>query len=390
MKRITILGSTGSIGTSALAVVSSYPRHFKVVGLTTNSNIALLKQQIRTFNPEAVCVVDADASLRLKQTRGTKRTKIYGGTAGLSEFLDHHRADTILVAIAGSGALEPLFGALEVAPCVALANKEALVMAGELIMQKARERNATVIPVDSEQSAIWQCLAGHDVRSLKKILLTASGGPFWKLSASDLRRVSVQKALRHPRWKMGRKITVDSANLMNKGLEVLEAMHLFGVGVDKVRVIIHPEAIIHSMVEFIDGVILAQLSVTDMRVPIQYAFSYPERLPSRIAGVDFFKLGVLHFDRPDAKRFPCLGLALRAARALGTLPAVMNAANEVCVSAFLAGALAFMQIPRIIERVMDKHTNAAHPDMQTIIAADAWARQRASGLIRKHTEVGRP
>jgi 1-deoxy-D-xylulose-5-phosphate reductoisomerase len=377
MKNIAILGSTGSIGKSALDVVRHHPKQFKVVALSTNSNISLLQGQVEEFRPKIVCVNDARAA---EIIRAKFRTRVLCGEKGLREIAASKEVHNILIAISGFAALLPLLEAIERGKDIALANKEALVAAGPIIMLRAHKKKAKIIPVDSEQSAIWQCLNGNDRLKLKNIYLTASGGPLRK--AKDFKNISLAGVLRHPRWKMGKKITVDSATLMNKGLELLEAMFLFNVPCEKVKILIHPEAIIHSMVEFIDGVVMAQLSATDMRIPIQYALSYPERLSSNsFPAVDFYKLKELHFEEPDFKRFPCLGLAYRAARALGTMPAVLNAANEACVEGFLNKRLRFISIPEVIERVMDRHSNKKHPDLCEIQDADSWARREALKVI---------
>lgn len=380
MKQITILGSTGSIGSSALDVVRNFPEQFKVCGLSSNSNIDLLYKQIKEFRPSFVCVKNKNAAAHLKNRLG-KRTKLFTGDGGLLELARTGRADKIILAIGGSGALLPLLAAIDCKKDVALANKEALVMAGPLIMDKAKKRKVKLLPVDSEQSAIWQCLDGRDRSRLKNIYLTASGGPFLKTYKSKLKNISVSRVLKHPRWKMGKKITVDSANLMNKGLELLEASYLFGVEPARIKILIHPEAVIHSMVEFIDGVILAQLSVTDMRIPIQYALTYPERLANPIAGVDFFKLKKIHFEKPDSRKFPCLQLAYRVAVEGGTMPAVLNAANEVSVDEFLKRRLSFLSIPKIIEQVLSKHKKVNNPGLGDILGADSWAREEAHRVI---------
>lgn len=319
------------------------------------------------------------AALKLRKRLNSGSVKLLTGEEGLEQIAQDKAVDQVLLAISGSAALPPLLKAIDCAKPVALANKESLVMAGPIIMARAQKKGARIIPIDSEQSAILQCLDGRDKTKLKNIYLTASGGPLRNIARSRLRNISVGEVLEHPRWKMGKKITVDSATLMNKGLEVLEAMFLFGVGIDKIKVVIHPEAIIHSMVEFIDGVILAQLSVADMRVPIQYALSYPGRLSlSRgVGSVDFYKLKALHFQKADTQKFPCLSLAFEAARQLGTMPAVLNAANEVCVEAFLARKLKFGLIPEIISKVMRRHANKKSPDLSDILGADSWARQEA-------------
>jgi len=382
MKHIAILGSTGSIGQSTLDVIRNFPDRFRVAGLSTNSNIELLDRQIKEFHPLFVCVTDIAASKRLK-ARLRSNVKFFVGEDGLEALVQEKRVDKVVLAISGSCALLPLLKAIESNKDIALANKEALVMAGPIIMREAERQRIKIIPIDSEQSAIWQCLDGEDKTKLKNIHLTASGGPFRRSEKKSLKNVSISRVLRHPRWKMGKKISVDSATLMNKGLEVLEAMFLFNVPSEKIKIVIHPQAIIHSMVEFIDGVILAQLSVTDMRIPIQYALSYPERLPNSLAGIDFHKLGRLSFTEPDFKRFPCLGLAYQAARELGTMPCVLNAANEVSVAEFLKGRLSFFSIPRVIEKVLNRHNNIKGPSLSDVLGADAWAKKEAYRVIAK-------
>ena len=382
MKHIAILGSTGSIGQSTLDVIRNFPEKFRVAGLSTNSNIELLDRQIKEFHPLFVCVTDIAASKRLK-ARLRSNIKFFVGEDGLEALVQEKRVDKVVLAISGSCALLPLLKAIESNKDIALANKEALVMAGPIIMREADRQRIKIIPIDSEQSAIWQCLDGEDKTKLKNIHLTASGGPFRRSEKKSLKHVSISRVLRHPRWKMGKKISVDSATLMNKGLEVLEAMFLFNVPSEKIKIVIHPQAIIHSMVEFIDGVILAQLSVTDMRIPIQYALSYPERLPNSLAGIDFHKLGRLSFTEPDFKRFPCLGLAYQAARELGTMPCVLNAANEVSVAEFLKGRLSFFSIPRVIEKVLNRNNNIKGPSLSDVLGADAWAKKEAYRVIAK-------
>jgi len=380
MKRIAILGSTGSIGESTLKVIEQFPDRFRVVALSTHSNTGKLSRQMAKFRPECVCVADESSARKMKPSL-TGKIKFFTGEGGLAELCREKCIDKIVVAISGSSALVPLLKAIECHKEIALANKEALVMAGSIIMQQAKKHNVKILPIDSEQSAIWQCLGGQDDKKLRTLYLTASGGPFREYSVRQLEKISVEEALRHPRWKMGKKISIDSATLMNKGLEVLEAMHLFSVSHNKIKVVIHPESIIHSMVEFIDGVVLAQLSVTDMCIPIQYALSYPERLAARLAGVNFYKIGGLHFQKPDMKRFPCLGLAYRAARDSGSMPCVLNAANEEAVARFLRGKLAFTDIPRVIEKVLSRHRNSAHPDLNRILEADTWARDESRKVM---------
>jgi 1-deoxy-D-xylulose-5-phosphate reductoisomerase len=381
MKRIAILGSTGSIGKSALDVVRNFARKFKVIGLSTNSNIDILEKQISEFHPAFVCVSDFQAAKKLKP-RLSAGIKLFSGEEGLKELVGEKDIDEILLAISGSCALSPLIKAIDCGKQIALANKEALVMAGSIIMKMADKKKVKIIPIDSEQSAIWQCLDGEDKGKIKNIYLTASGGPFRRLHQRYLKNISIDRVLKHPRWKMGKKISVDSANLMNKGLELLEAMFLFGIPSSKIKILIHPEALVHSMVEFIDGIILAQLSATDMHIPIQYALTYPDRLENSVVAIDFYKLRELHFEKPDFKKFPCLGLAFRAAAQLGTVPCVLNAANEVGVEQFLKGRIGFILIPRIIEKVLDRHRNVPNPALSDIREADAWARKEAHRAIR--------
>lgn len=376
MKKIAILGSSGSIGQNTLAVVRSLPKQFKVIALSVNSDIVKLKEQVEEFRPLIVCVKDKQAAYKLKSKIGSL-TKVLSGDEGLEQLVKNKEIQQIMFAISGSAALVPLINAIKAGKDIALANKEAIVMAGSIIMRLAEKHKIRILPVDSEQSAIWQSLQGSNQNEIKRVYLTASGGPLKSLPISKFKQITIKKVLQHPRWKMGRKITVDSATLMNKGLELLEAMFLFNLEAKKIKVLIHPEALIHSMVEFNDGVIMAQLSVTDMRIPIQYALSYPERLPNNLAGIDFYRLSKLHFEKPDLKKFPCLGLAYQAATDLGSMPAVMNAANEESVNNFLNKKINFLTIPKIVEKVMQRHKKIANPDLSDIIKADAWARYEA-------------
>ena len=381
MKNIAILGSTGSIGKNALDVARNFPGEFKVVGLTAKSDVDTLYAQVREFKPKFICVSDSGAALKLKAKVGAK-IKFFTGEEGLRELVKEKAIDEVLVAITGTGALAPLLSALDSKKSIALANKESLVMAGAIVMQRARKNNVEILPIDSEQSAIWQCLRGEDRSRLKNIYLTASGGPFRKTSARNMKDISMKEVLRHPRWKMGRKITVDSATLMNKGLELLEAMSLFDLPVDRIKILIHPEAIVHSMVEFVDGVVMAQLSNTDMRIPIQYALTYPKRMKNTLAGIDFLKLRSLNFEKPDLNKFPCLKLSFLAAQELGTMPAAMNSANEASVDEFLKGRLAFIKISAVIEKVLSKHKNIVNPNLRDILEADKWGREEAYKIIR--------
>ncbi|MDD5347367.1 MAG: 1-deoxy-D-xylulose-5-phosphate reductoisomerase [Candidatus Omnitrophica bacterium] len=382
MKRIAVLGSTGSIGRSTLEVIRQFPERFSVTALAAHSNTGLLAAQVKEFKPALVCISDPDSCGRAR-TALARHAQVLCGLEGLAQLVSDGRIDMVVMAISGASALLPLLWAIENRKHVAMANKEALVMAGPLVRKKLLQRNVRLIPIDSEQSAIWQCLEGQDRSSLKKIYLTASGGPFRRMSPARMKKITVKEALAHPRWKMGEKITVDSATLMNKGLEIIETMCLFGVQPEAVEVLIHPESVIHSMVEFCDGSILAQLSEADMRIPIQYALSYPKRLASGRASFDFPAAARLTFEKPDHKRFPCLGLALRAAKQAGTMPAVLNAANEAAVDAFLSKRIPFQSIAAIIEQVMDKHGVMQEPTLEAIAEADARARTEASRLIQE-------
>ncbi|MFH1201823.1 MAG: 1-deoxy-D-xylulose-5-phosphate reductoisomerase [Candidatus Omnitrophota bacterium] len=386
MKRIAILGSTGSIGVNTLEVISYFPQEFKVVALTANSNLELLRTQIKTFKPKMVCFGSEDnADLLIR--KGNIETKVYFGQDGIKKMLRDKGLDLVVVAISGSAALLPLLEAIRNKKDVALANKEALVMAGSIIMKEARKSRVRIIPIDSEQSAIFQCLEGKDRSELRKIYLTASGGPLWDNHLADFDKIKPSDVLNHPRWKMGKKITVDSATLMNKGLEVIEAGHLFCLDVEDIQIIIHKQAIVHSMVELIDGAIIAQLGITDMRLPIQYALSFPKRLPNPGFALNLGELQSLTFEEPDLERFTCLGLAFWAAKQSGTAPAVLNAANEVAVDAFLNNRLNFSGIPRIIEEVLKTHKIKPAPGLDEILSADQWARQRSRMLIAKTQEL---
>ena len=381
MKRVALLGSTGSIGASTLGVISRFPKQFCCEALAANSNITALAAQIKVFRPAIVCVFDRQSAALLKNAvKG--RTRVVSGPEGLLEICRLRRVDSVVAAISGSEALAPVCAAVEAGKEICLANKECLVMAGSIIMRRAAATGAAIRPIDSEQSAIWQCLLGEEGNPVARIWLTASGGPFWKRKGS-LERVRVAETLSHPRWKMGRKITVDSATMMNKGLELLEAMHLFNVAPSDIEVVIHPGSVVHSMVEFADGTVKAQLSQTDMRIPIQYALSFPRRLSSGIKPLDFFALKSLEFYRPDTRRFPCLAFAYEAARQGGTMPCVMNAANEAAVASFLKGKLQFTGIPRVIEKVMGRHRVIKGPGLKEIMAADRWSRDEAGALLER-------
>jgi len=378
MKKVSIIGSTGSIGVNSLQVVSQLAKDFSVAGLTAYKNIDLLERQIKGFSPSVVAVKDDSAKVLKSRVNG--RVEVLG-QAGISRIATLPQTDIVVIATSGSCALIPLLAAIRAGKTIALANKEALVMAGSLIMSEAKRYKARIIPIDSEQSAIFQCLVGRERNEINKIYLTASGGPLKSLSKKQLSRVKVRDVLRHPRWKMGKKITVDSATLMNKGLEIIEAMWLFGVRPEDIEVLIHSQAIIHSMVEFIDGSIIAQLAVTDMRLPIQYALTYPQRRRSKLPPLDFIKLKQLTFEKPDYQKFPCLRLAYEVAKKGGSLPCVLNAANEIAVEAFLNGDLSFVQIYSTIKKVVSKHSPKQNPTLEEILTVDQWARDEARGIV---------
>jgi len=381
MKRVAILGSTGSIGINTLKVIERFPGQFKVVGLTAYNNYRLLEQQIRKFKPTHVASSREGMQYLKKNCNG--RLKIFDVDREVSRIAALPGVDLVVIGMRGSAALLPFLAAVQAGKTVAPANKEALVVAGDIIMREAKKTGATVIPVDSEQSAIFQCLQGQKRSELKTIYLTASGGPLHKVSSASFHSLSVRQILKHPRWKMGRKITVDSATLMNKGFEVIETTRLFDVKPDDIQVLIHPEAIIHSMVEFRDGSILAQLSITDMRLPIQYALSYPERMDTGLKALDFFHLKKLTFDRPELKKFPALALAFESIRKGGTLPCVLNAADEEAVDAFLEGRIKFTKIYTVVERVVRKHKLVKVRGLNDIFAADQWAREEAGRIIEQ-------
>ncbi len=383
MKRLAILGSTGSIGQSTLAVVAEHPEEFHVVGLAAGKNVELLAEQIRRFRPALVSVQDEDAATRLRAgVNGPGAPEILWGPAGARAVAALPEADLVLSAMVGAVGLEPTLAAIEAGKTVALANKETLVAAGPLVMARVRAKGLALIPVDSEHSAIFQALQGQRQEDIKKLWLTASGGPFRSWTREQLARVTPEQALKHPNWNMGAKITIDSATMMNKALEVIEANVLFGLPVDKVGVYIHPQSIIHSLVEFVDGSWLAQLGVPDMRVPIAYALTYPRRLPLNSDPLDLGQVARLTFERPDFSRFPALRLGYEAAKTGGTMPAVLNAANEVAVAAFLEGRLPFLGIPRLVEQTMAAHQHEPITSLEQVLAVNQWARNYARDLVK--------
>ncbi|MEK6531840.1 MAG: 1-deoxy-D-xylulose-5-phosphate reductoisomerase [Deltaproteobacteria bacterium] len=378
MKGLAILGSTGSIGINTLEVVRRHPERFKVVSLAAGANIGLLKKQIREFSPIFVSALTREFELELKRTFG-KRLKTGSGADGPIQAACHAEVDMAVSAISGSSGLLPTMAAIRAGKDIALANKETLVMAGPVVMDEVRRSGVRLLPVDSEHSAIFQALAGHNAADVRRIILTASGGPFLKASFKGIKAATPEQALNHPRWKMGRKITVDSATLMNKGLEVIEAAFIFGLPAGKISVFIHPQSIVHSMVEYIDGSIVAQLSTTDMKGPIAYALSYPERIASGISYLDLKGLS-LEFKAPDPKRFPCLSLAYDALKAGGTMPAALNAADEVAVEMFLKKRIGFTDIFKVIAGVLDEFKPAAMRSVEDAIEADRLARFKALSL----------
>lgn len=387
MKYLTILGSTGSIGRQTLEVVASFPEKFKVIALGAGKNIGLLKKQILQFRPKVVCVLDREKAEALKSSLpATLSLQILYGPEGYSEIAAHPEVTLVVSAMVGISGLKPTLAALKAGKTVALANKETLV-AGGPIVKEAIQRKNQLLPVDSEHSAIFQLLQGKDRNHLKHIILTASGGPFWNTAPSCLSSITPEQAVKHPRWSMGAKISVDSATLMNKGLEVIEAMWLFDLSLDKIRILIHPQSIIHSLVEFIDGVIFAHLSQPDMRLPIAFALQYPERTALPIKPLNLCEQP-LSFYPPDLNRFPCLRLALEAAKMGGSVPVVLNAANEVAVEAFLMKQIEFMAIPALIEKVLQLHQPVTNVDIDTIFWLDNWARKQAREWIKKHDMEG--
>jgi 1-deoxy-D-xylulose-5-phosphate reductoisomerase len=405
-RRVVILGATGSIGDSALKVARDIPERMEIIGLAANSNVQKLAAAANEIRPESVCLVDETKIDILRNVLGYE-PRIFSGEVGLREIACLTNADMVLVAIVGTGGLRPALAAIEAGKDLAVASKEILVMAGEIVMQEARDNGVNVLPVDSEHNAIFQCLEGKssalnsqrsasnkedsafgverlalDASNIRRIILTASGGPFRETPRKDFESITPEEALKHPTWNMGPKITIDSATLFNKGLEMIEAHWLFGVQMKQVEVVIHPQSIVHSMVEFADGSTLAQLSYSNMCFPIQYAVTWPDRVPNTLPPLDFSKLSKLEFLTPRYDDFPALTLARRAGDTGGTLPVVMNAANEVAVAAFLDRQVRFPSIWQVVEEVMNRHSPVAHPDLDAILHADQWARAEAMGSVK--------
>jgi 1-deoxy-D-xylulose-5-phosphate reductoisomerase len=385
IKRITILGSTGSIGRNALDIVSRNMNRFKVSVLTARNNVDLLEKQIKAFSPDVVALADEKAARELRKRLGKRHAsslRILSGNKGVIEASAYDNSDFVLSAIVGSAGLAPTLSAIHAGKSIGLANKESLVMAGEMVMEASKKHRVRILPVDSEHSAIFQCIEGYKTSDLRRIILTASGGPFADRSLHELHDITPEDALKHPRWKMGKKISIDSATLMNKGLEVIEAHYLFNLPPDKIDVLIHPQSIVHSMVEFLDRSYIAQLSIPDMKGPIAYALTYPKRLKNAITGLELDTVESLTFRKPDFECFPCLSYAYSALEAGGTMPSVLNAANEVAVNAFLKKIIRFPAIPHVIKKTMDQHSLISETGLDVILKADKWARKKAQEIIK--------
>jgi 1-deoxy-D-xylulose-5-phosphate reductoisomerase len=384
MKGLSILGSTGSVGTNVLRIVDSFPGSFRVVGLAGGSNVERLAEQIVRYRPAVVSVATENALAALGRLVSLDGIRVETGLDGMVAVATHADARVVVASAVGAVGLVPTYRALEAGKDVALANKETLVMAGELMVAQSTAKGGRILPIDSEHCALHQCLDGRRPEEVRRLVLTASGGPFRNRPRETFGSVTPEEALNHPTWTMGKKITIDSATLMNKGLEVIEARWLFGVPAERIEVLVHPQSVVHSMVEFVDGTVLAQLGVTDMRLPIQYALSHPERWEAAIPGMDFTRPMSLEFHVPDHERFPSVGLAYRALREGRSLPAVLNAANEEAVAAFLEGRIPFMAIPESISEVMDAHTATPLARLEDVLEADAWAREQSRSVLGRH------
>lgn len=381
MKRVAVLGSTGSIGRNTLDVIARHPDRLQLVGVAARSRVEILAQQVRQFHPPLVAVWEEDAARELARASGHRDVAV--GANGLLRLATDPRVDIVVVATSGRDALIPLVRAIQAGKRIALASKELLVMAGELIMRLVQEHGTQLIPIDSEHAALFQCLQRVTKDQVTRLLVTGSGGPLWGKPASALAAVTRAEVLAHPKWQMGPKITVDSATLMNKGLELMEARWLFDMPLERLQVVIHPEAVVHALVELVDGTWLAQMSLCDMRFPIQYAFSFPERWENALPRLEPSQLGALHFLEPDRERFACFRLALDAAATGGSTCAVLNGANDTAVQAYLEDQIPFLDIPRVIAETLEQHTSIAHPTLDEIIGEDAWARTTARELIHQ-------
>ena len=383
MKTISILGSTGSIGVSTLEIVAAHPDRFQVMALSAGSNIDLLIEQIEKFSPKLVAVITEESARKLKSMLNGKKPEILFGVPGMIAVATVAESDLVVAAIVGAAGLVPTAAAIQAGKDLALANKETLVTAGHLIMEMVKRKRINLYPVDSEHSAVFQSMQGHRRADVKRIILTASGGPFFNYPIERLAQVTINEALNHPNWSMGRKITIDSATMMNKGLEVIEARWLFDISAEKISVHIHPQSIIHSMVEYIDGCVMAQLGVPDMKAPIAYALTYPERVETGVKPLDLTSLAGLSFFSPDYFRFPALRLAYQAMKAGESMPTVLNAANEVAVEAFLGGRIKFIDIPVIIEKTMDSHTAQRLSSIEEVLLVDRWGRDKAHEILNR-------
>jgi len=382
MKNIAILGSTGSIGTQTIAVAKANPELFRVAVLVANVSDVMLEEQIKALSPDLAVLVDEAAALRLRN-RYNGPTRILSGREGLVAAAIYEKTDIVVTSLMGFAGLEPTIAAIKAGKDIALANKETLVVAGEIVMRLAKEHGVSILPVDSEHCALFQCLQGEEPSAVEKLILTASGGPFRGKTQKELESVSIADCLAHPTWSMGKKITIDSATLVNKGLEVIEARWLYNVDYDHIQVVVHPQSIIHSMVQYQDGAVLAQLGSTDMKLPIQYALTYPKRVKSAFDRLDFWQMQSLTFEKPDTTTFRGLALAYQAGKIGGTMPCVLNAANEVAVAAFLAGKTGFLAIYEIIEKTMQAHTVKMDPKLDDLYEVDIWARDFAVGLLER-------
>ncbi len=382
MKNISLLGATGSIGVCVLEVARTHPEEYKIVALSAGRNGDLLLAQIEAFRPAAVAVLNESvaAEVRSRLPAGNA-PEVFFGVEGFVRLATLEGVDTVVSAMTGAAGLVPTYEAIKAGKNIGLANKETMVMAGPLVMAEARKRGVTILPIDSEHSAILQSLQGHLREDLKRVILTASGGPFRDLSVEEMRHVTAAQALKHPNWHMGPKITIDSATMMNKGLEVIEAKWLFDLEIDQIDILIHPQSIVHSMVEYRDGSFIGQMGIPDMTIPISYALSYPRHLGNGLPPLDLEMIGDLSFRKPDMKRFRCLELALRAATTGGSMPAVLNGANEIAVDAFLEGTIGFLEIPDLIEKTMDAHTHSSVETIEAVMSADKWARDTARGQL---------
>ncbi len=383
MKRLAILGSTGSIGVNALDIIRRFPEQYEVISLSAGLNIELLRGQILQFQPKVVSVLNREVAGELQKGLDGMQTEVVYGVEGLIRVATHPEVDQVVSAIVGAVGLIPTVSAIKTGKSIALANKEPLVMAGKIVMEEAKKNGVQILPVDSEHSAIFQSLLGHRKEDLHRLILTASGGPFLNLPLSKLHEATVRDALNHPHWEMGKKITIDSASLMNKGLEVIEAHWLFDIPVEKIIVQIHPQSVVHSMVEYRDGSIIGQMGIADMRIPIAYALSFPGRMNLKLPPLDLSQAGPLTFSHPDPEKFPCLRLAYQSIEIGETMPAILNAANEVAVNGFLEGSIKFTSIPLLIRRVMEEHEVKSARTIEDILRADQWAREKAKIIIER-------